>query len=156
MAVALTLKDYLDTAGVHYDFVGPPDTVTSLHAANETSISGEDLAKAVVLRDGDSYILAVIPATHHVQLGKLRKHFNRYIVLASEQDLSALFQDRGVGALPPIDSAYDIEVIFDNSLYDREDVYFGADDRADLIHISGKNFRGLMSKASHGEISQHN
>ena len=155
MAVSRTLKDYLDSAGVHYDLVEHPYAVTSLHVANEAHVSGENLAKAVVLLDVDGYILAVVPATHHVQLGKLRKHFNRYIVLASEQDLHALFSDCSVGAVPPIGNAYGIDVIFDNSLYERKDVYFEAGDHTDLIHISGSDFRGLMGNARHGEISQH-
>ena len=155
MAVSMTLKDYLDNAGVHYDLVEHPYAVTSLHVASEAHVSGENLAKAVVLRDGDGYILAVVPATHHVQLGKLRKHFNRYIVLASEQDLQTLFRDCRLGAVPPIGEAYGIDVIFDNSLYERGDVYFEAGDHTDLIHVSGVDFRGLMGSARHGEISRH-
>ena len=155
MAVSMTLKDYLDSSGVHYDLIKHPYAVTSLHVANEAHISGENLAKAVVLRDGDGYILAVVPATHHVQLGKLRKHFNRYIVLASEQDLCGLFEDCDIGAVPPLGDAYGVDVIFDNSLYERDDVYFEAGDHTDLIHVSGVDFRGLMGTASHGAISQH-
>jgi len=151
----MTLKDYLDNAGVHYDLVEHPYAVTSLHVASEAHVSGENLAKAVVLRDGDGYILAVVPAKHKVQLGKMRKHFNRYIVLASEQDLHTLFRDCSVGAIPPIGKAYGMDVIFDNALYEREDVYFEAGDHMDLIHVSGSDFRGLMGNARHGEISQH-
>jgi len=155
MAVAMKLKKYLEDEGVRYDLVEHPYAVTSLHVANEAHISGENLVKAVVLRDGDGYILAVVPATHHVQLGKLRKHFNRYIVLASEQDLYNLFEDCTLGAVPPLGDAYGVDVIFDNSLYERDDVYFEAGDHTDLIHVSGVDFRGLMSTARHGEISQH-
>ena len=155
MAVAMRLKKYLENEGVRYDLVEHPYAVTSLHIASEAHISGEDLAKAVVLRDGDGYILAVVPATHHVQLGKLRKHFNRYIILASEQDLNELFEDCTIGAVPPLGDAYGVDVIFDNSLYERDDVYFEAGDHTDLIHVSGVDFRVLMSTARHGEISQH-
>jgi len=155
MAVAMKLKDYLDSAGVQYNLVEHPYAVTSLHVASEAHISGENLAKAVVLRDGDGYILAVVPATHHVQLGKLRKHFNRYIVLASEEDLQNLFQDCEVGAIPPIGVAYGVDVIFDSSLYKCDDVYFEAGDHTDLIHVSGMDFRDLMCNARHGEISRH-
>ena len=164
MAVAMTLKDYLDSSDVHYELVQQPYAPTSPQLANMVSVSGENLAKAVVLRDGDSLFLAVVPATHHVQLAKLRRHFNRYIVLASEQQLPDLLHDCGVGAAPApapapapvIDSTYGVDVIFDNCLYEREDIYFEAGDHTDLIHVTGKDFRGLMSRASHGEISQHN
>jgi len=146
MAVAMRLKEYLENEGVRYDLIEHPYAVTSLHVASEAHISGENLAKAVVLRDGDGYILAVVPATHHVQLGKLRKHFNRYIVLASEQDLYNLFEDCTIGAVPPLGDVYDVDVIFDNSLYERDDVYFEAGDHTDLIHVSGVDLPHVMAK----------
>ena len=80
MAIAITLKDYLETEGVKYDLIEHPYSVTSMRTAYEAHVSGEELAKAVVLHDGESYIMAVIPATHHLQLGKLRKKYQRKLL----------------------------------------------------------------------------
>ncbi len=155
MAIAMKLKDYLDSAGVHYDLVEHPYAVTSMHIADEADVSGEDLIKAVLLNDGDHHVLAVVPATHRVQLGKMRKDYNRYMSLSSEKDISELFGDCDPGAVPPIGQAYGLDVIFDNSLYECDDVYFEAGDHTDLIHVSGKEFMDLLGDARHGEISRH-
>ncbi len=155
MAIAITLKDYLETEGVRYDLIEHPYSVTSLRTAEGAHVSGEELAKGVVLHDGDGYVMAVIPATHHIQLGKLRKKYQRYLSLADEKDLHELFADCSVGAVPPIGKAYNIDVIFDDHLNECQDVYFEAGNHVDLVHVTGKDFRTLMGNVSHGEFSRH-
>lgn len=155
MAIAIALKDFLETSGVHYDIVEHPYSVSSMYTATEAHVSGENLAKGVVLKDDKGYLVAVIPATHHVQLGKLRKQYDRYFSLADERDLHALFSDCSEGAVPPIGDAYGVDVIFDDCLSARGDVYFEAGDHMDLVHVSAVEFRSLMGNARHGEISQH-
>ena len=49
MAIAITLKDYLETEGVGYDLIEHPYSVTSMRTAFEAHVPGEELAKAVVL-----------------------------------------------------------------------------------------------------------
>ena len=155
MAIAITLKDFLDTSGVHYDIVAHPYSVSSMYRATEAHVSGEQLAKAVVLKDDKGYLVAVVPSTHHVQLGKLRKQYGRYFSLADERDLHALFNDCSEGAVPPIGDAYGLEVIFDECLNECGDVYFEAGDHMDLVHVGAVDFRDLMGNARHGVISQH-
>lgn len=110
MAIAITLKDFLDSSGVNYDLVDHPYSVSSMYTATEAHVSGEQLAKGVVLKDDKGYLVAVVPATHHVQLGKLRKQYNRYFSLAEEKDLHDLFHDCSIGAVPPIGDAYGVDV----------------------------------------------
>jgi len=155
MAMAIKLKDYLDSAGVAYDLVKHPYAVSSMHIADKAHVSGEDVAKAVVLNDGVSHVLAVVPATHYVELDKMQERYNRHMSLASEADIQGLFVDCDMGAVPPIGLAYGLEVIFDNSLYDCEDVYFEAGDHTDLVHVTGREFMNLLGNARHGDISCH-
>lgn len=155
MAIAITLKDYLETEGVSYDLIEHPYTVSSMRAAKEAHVPGDELAKAVVLFDGEVYIMAVVPATHHIQLGKLRQKYQRHLSLAEEKELTGLFADCSVGAIPPVGKAYDMDVIFDDTLNDCQDVYFEAGDHTDLVHVTGQDFRVLMGNASHGEFSRH-
>ena len=155
MAMAITLKDFLDSAGVDYDLVSHPYTASSMYTATEAHVSGENLAKAVVLKDDHGYLVAVVPSTHHVQLGKLRKQYDRYFSLADERDLHALFHDCSVGAVPPIGDAYGVGVIFDDCLDDCSEVYFEAGNHMDLVHVSVADFKDLMGDSPHGLISQH-
>jgi len=155
MAIAITLKDFLETSGVHYDIVEHPYSVTSMETATEAHVSGEKLAKSVVLQDDNGYLVAVVPSTHHVQLDEMRKQYHRDFSLAEEKDLRVLFRDCSVGAIPPIGDAYGVEVIFDDCLNECDDIYFEAGDHVDLVHVSAEEFRSLMGDARHGVISRH-
>ena len=155
MAIAITLKKYLEDSGIEYELIKHDYAATSMHSADKAHISGENIAKAVILYDGEDYIVAVVPATHQVQLGKLHKQFDRYMSLASESELHELFDDCSVGAIPPLGNAYGMDVMIDNHLDNCDDVYFEAGDHTDLVHVSGFDFRNLMTHAYHGEISRH-
>jgi len=67
--------------------------------------------------------------------------------LASEEEVSSLFADCDIGAVPPIGSAYDVPVVLDESLDDASDVYFEGGDHKTLVHVSGPNFRSLLKDA---------
>ncbi len=155
MAIAITLKKYLEDSGVEYELIKHDFASTSIRSAEMAHVSAEDMAKAVLLYDGKKYIVAVVPATHKVQLGKLHRKFDRYMSLAFEPELHELFYDCSMGAIPPLGNAYGIDVMIDNHLDNCDDVYFEAGDHTDLVHISGTDFRNLMANAYHGEISRH-
>lgn len=155
MAMAITLKEFLKTEGVDYDLVQHAESMNAMEAAENAHISGEMLAKGVILHDDYGYVMAVVPATHKVQIGKLRHRYQRYLSLAEESELPELFDDCEVGAVPPVGKAYDVQVIFDDKLSEYPDIYFEAGDHADLVHVSGKDFRKLMGNVPHGQISCH-
>ena len=155
MAIAMTLKKYLEDSGIEYELIKHDYAATSMRSAQMAHISGEDMAKAVLLYDGKKYIVAVVPATHQVQLGKLHKQFDRFMSLAFESELHELFDDCSTGAIPPLGDAYGMDVIIDKHLDNCDEVYFEAGDHTDLVHVSGFDFRSLMANAYHAEISRH-
>ena len=57
--------------------------------------------------------------------------------------------------MPPLGAAYSIDNVLDDSLMEESDVYFEADDHRGLVHVSGIDFRKLMTGAPHGDISRH-
>jgi len=155
MAIAMKLKTYLDKEHVKYDVIQHAYSASSMHTAQEAHISGESIAKAVLLHDDTGYVLAIVPATHKVRLGKLHKKFKRYLTLADESDIHEVFDDCSIGAIPPIGRAYNMDVIYDDSLNDCEDIYFEAGDHTSLVHVSRDDFRALLDKVPHGMISRH-
>ncbi len=155
MAIAITVKEYLDNQGVDYELIEHPYAVSSMRTADEAHVSGEKVAKAVVLHDKEGYLMAVVPATHKVQLGRLSQHCNRYLALADENDLPSLFDDCSMGAIPAVGEAYGMEVVMDDCLAEREDIYFEAGDHTDLVHVSGSDFMTLLGNAEHCQFSRH-
>lgn len=152
MAIAIALRDYLDSAGVRYGVVGHPYSTTSMQAARLTHIDGKKLAKAVVLQDGEHYVVAVVPANRRIRLGELRRQYHRVLGLATEEEVERLFFDCAPGAAPALGKAYGVEVIYDDSITDSDDIYFEGGTHTDLVHLSKRDFLNLLSGACHGSF----
>lgn len=147
MTIARKLQDYIDDKGIAYDTVPHHRTATSSQSAQAAHVPGSRLAKSVVVHHEMGYILAVVPSTHRIELSTLQDVMNRRLGLASEDEVSSLFSDCDIGAVPPVGSAYDVPVILDESLGDTGDVYFEGGDHRTLVHVSGPAFRSLMKDA---------
>ena len=114
-----------------------PFAVTVSERAKTSLISLDRLAKAVVLRGEDGFILAVLPASGHIQFGQLRKQLGADVDMASEEQIETLFLDCEPGAVPALGAAYGLKVIVDDSLANEPEIYLEGGDHASLIHISG-------------------
>lgn len=156
MTIAATVENYLKQNQAPFEVVTHPHTRSSLKTANMAHIPSERLAKAVMLEDEAGYLMAVVPATYHVNLGALRHQLGRNVGLATESDVGRLFKDCELGAIPPLGPAYGIETVFDESLTQQPDIYFEAGDHEELIHMSRDLFVKLLGMAKHGRFCQLN
>ncbi|MES9946884.1 MAG: hypothetical protein B6D77_02020 [gamma proteobacterium symbiont of Ctena orbiculata] len=155
MAIAITLKEYLQNSGVNFEIIDHRRTDSTLHTAEAAHIPGDRMAKSVLLGDDESYLLAVIPATHRLQLDQLKQLTGRKLNLISEDELQQAFADCETGAVPPTGLPYGIETLVDASLLKQPDLYFESGDHGKLIHISVDKFRELESSAIVAEFSRH-
>lgn len=155
MAISMTLQEYLNNQGVTFDVEHHRHTFNSVSTAEAAHVPGDNLAKGLVVDDGMGYLLAVIPATHRLNLEMLRQTLHRPVELATEGELADLFPDCETGAVPPLGSAFGLETVVEQSLMERPDIWFEAGDHEDVVHISGASFRTLMGNATRGEISIH-
>ena len=154
MGIAITLQEYLSNNGVEYDCIAHERTGRSIRAAESSHVPAESLAKAVVLRRGDSFILAVLPASRRVEIDEVGGWLRQPVGLASEEELVSLFPDCEPGAVPPIAAAYGLRSLVDESLEAQPDIYFEAGDHCTLVHVSGPQFHKLMEKVPHGHFSK--
>jgi len=152
MALALTLQKYLAEKGVAYDLLPHTHTSSSMNTAGAAHIEAEFLAKSVILEDEDGYLMAVVPATKHVKIGKVNQALNRHMGLATEPELESLFFDCKLGAIPAVGTAYSMETIVDDHLSEYPDIYFEAGDHKELVHMTGRSFRRLMKHSAHAKI----
>lgn len=153
MAIALTMQEYLDDQHIPYEVMRHRPTSNSSMTARATHVPGNCLAKGVVLRWDDSYILAVVPASHHVDLDKVREIIGERVELASEREASTLFPDCDTGAVPVLGVPYRVACVIDEDLEMHDDVYFEGGDHRTLVHVSGEEFSRLMYGMPHGHIS---
>ena len=153
MAIAETVRKFMAQCSVEYDLVSHPHTGSSHETAEASHIREDHIAKAVIVKDFTGYAMMVVPASNFVELKHVRKELNRDLELVDEDELVRLFPDCDPGAIPPLGLAYDIEPYLDEALTTLANVYFEAGDHEHLVHVSGEDFRHLLSGVRHGHYS---
>ena len=81
-------------------------------------------------------MLAVLQATHHVDLDAVRDLLGVASVdLATERELSAKFPDCELGALPPFGSQYGMRTLVDSSLAGDEEIVFEGNTHEEAVRL---------------------
>jgi Ala-tRNA(Pro) deacylase len=154
MTIAPTLQRYMSDQGISYDLIPHEPAMTSLGTAHAGHVPGDRLAKGIMLSNGQNYMLAVLPASHHLRLSDLKMELGQELRLASEDEIVEVFRDCDRGAIPPVGACYGLDVIVENSMERQPDVYFEGGDHATLVHVKGDDFSRLNPRAQHGTFSE--
>ena len=155
MTVSNLVQEYLRREAVDYEVLSHPHAPSGMRVAEMAHIAGDCLAKGVLLEDDTGYMLAVVPATHRVQVGAVRRHLEHPVGLATEGEVKETFRDCEPGAVPAIGPAYGLRTLVDDSLFGCSDIYFEGGDHRALIHVKGKTFDRLLKDSHCGVISSH-
>jgi len=147
------VKRFLDSRNLSYEVLEHPHSSTSAETADLAFIWNDQLAKSVILEDEQGYVMAVLPASHRVDLAKLHELLHRRLELASEQELGELFSDCEIGAVPPLGSAYGLPVVYDDHLRSLGAVYFEGGDHEGLVYMGGSEFMSLLAGSPHGDFA---
>lgn len=155
MGMAISLQKYLESHPLDYSVLSHDHTESSQHSAAAAHRTGYKVAKSVLLKDDQGYLLAVLPACHRLHLGRLHHALGRNLGLATETELNALFGDCTPGAIPPAGALYDLDTVVDEALLEQDDIYFEAGDHEQLIHMDRDSFAALLGDATRGSFSSN-
>lgn len=111
VTIAPTLNRYLAAENIQYAEILHVFTMSSARTAQACHVSGDRFAKAVVLRHDGGYMLAVVPASHHVNLQDLKERLGADLVMANESEVNRLFADCAHGAVPAVGRCYGLDLI---------------------------------------------
>lgn len=154
MSIALTLQQYLIAENIQYDVIPHDPTMSSTRTAEACRVSGDRLAKAIVLRRNAGYMLAVLPASHHLRLSDLNEQLGDNVEMAEESEIDPLFPDCAHGAVPPLGHCYALPLIVDDSIESQPEIYMEAGDHETLLRVGHAQFARLMENARHGLFSE--
>ena len=139
------LKAFLDTYNVQYVVISHSVAYTAQGIAALTHIPGKELAKTVVVKIDGKLAMAVVPASCHVDLMRLKQATSASNVqLASEDDFREKFPDCETGAMPPFGNLYGMEVFVDESLSEDKEVAFNAGSHRELVRMSWADLERLV------------
>ena len=153
MSIAPSVINHLQANLDRYEIIHHPHSGCSSESAQMARISGNSLAKALLLQDARGFALAVIPAENLLDIAALNKSLDRHLKLALESEIGPLSPDCEPGAIPAVGPAYGLLTLVDASLCELPELYFEGGDHESLIGVSEDQFRKLMLGAQYGHFS---
>ncbi|HUJ32439.1 MAG TPA: YbaK/EbsC family protein [Candidatus Acidoferrum sp.] len=138
------LKSILDHEHVAYSPVSHAPAYSAQYAAAVMHVHGKDVAKTVVLRAGKDIVLAVLPASHRINLEKMASAVHSRVELVEEEECRRLFPDCEAGVFPAFGELYGLPVYMDEALAEDPDIIFSAGTRSEAIHLSNADFVRLV------------
>jgi len=138
------LKELLDRYGVHYESIVHLPAYTAQGIAAITHISGKEVAKTVIVKLDGSLALAVVPASHRIDLRLLQAATGvTKAMLASEEEFKDAFPGCETGAMPPFGSLYGLPVLVDETVTQDQEIVFNAGSHTELIRLAYEDFARL-------------
>jgi len=140
------LRSFLDSHHVKYLVISHSLAYTAQGVAALAHVSGKQLAKTVIVKIDGVLAMAVLPASLHVDLDRLRKLTGAQAVeLASESEFKDAFPDCETGAMPPFGNLYDMPVYADSSLAECEEITFSAGTHRELVRMNWDDMVHLVN-----------
>jgi Ala-tRNA(Pro) deacylase len=130
------LTRFLDEQRIDYETIEHEQTFSSAEEARAAGVAPDHAAKTVLLREGDDYRLAVIPASHRLDLHKAREILGASgkLRLATEEEMATDFEAFEVGALPPFGPLVPAPEVADRRLLEHDRVLCtGGDHRHSVL-----------------------
>jgi len=141
MSIPRKITEFLDSQGVSYEFRAHPPTYTSQKTAQAEHISGKTFAKTVMVVADRRLLMAVVPASHHVDLNRLRQMLgSQEVRLATEHEFVNMFPGCDLGAMPPLGNLFGRDVVADVSLKQIPTITFNAGTHTETISIKFQDF----------------
>ncbi len=145
MSIPRHISEFLDTHHVDYLHMIHQTRYTAQETAQAQHVSGDELAKTVLVMADGRIVMAVVPASCRVDLERLGKLLHaRSTRLAEESEFQDLFGECELGAMPPFGNLYDREVWIDESLHRRPTLVFNAGTHIDTIRMDRVDFEDLV------------
>ncbi|MFA5413304.1 MAG: YbaK/EbsC family protein [Patescibacteria group bacterium] len=140
MAIPKKLLSYLDKAKIKYKIVRHKTVYTAYDVAQTLGAKLGDIAKTLVIKADKVYLLAVLPASHKLDLGKLKKLVKaKKIEIPKEGIMKKVFKIKP-GALSPFGQIYKVPVYIDKGILKAKQVIAGAGTFEESVVMTAKNF----------------
>lgn len=139
------LKDFLDSNHIKYLVIAHSRAIPAQVVAESAHISGQQLAKTVIVKLDGKIVMVVLPASLKVDLANVKNFTGAgNVELASEKEFNGLFPDCELGALPPFGNIFGMDVYMDNKLSKEKEIAFNAGSHSECIKLAYNDFARLV------------
>jgi Ala-tRNA(Pro) deacylase len=139
----MRVEQFLSQQHVPFETLVHPPAFTAQKRAKYLGIPGQQVAKCVLLHGPSGYLLAVLPATYHVDTAALADDLGGPVRLADEEEIAAVFRDCEWGVVAPFGSLYGLATVLDESLSADTLLVFEANSHAEALRLRCRDFERL-------------
>jgi Ala-tRNA(Pro) deacylase len=140
----MKLDELLTDRHIAFERLHHRPAYTAQRTAQMLHVPGREMAKTVLLRTEEGYVMTVLPANQKVDLEQVRQCLGAdWVELASEAEMDRLFPDCERGAIPPFGSLYHLPTVVDESLAADEQIVFEAQNHEEAIRMAYRDYEAL-------------
>jgi len=140
----MRLDEFLTNHHVAFERLHHRPAYTAQRRAQQLHVPGRKMAKTVLLRTDQGYVVSVLPADHRLDLAEARGCLgSEWVEMASESEMERLFPDCERGAMPPFGSLYHLQTLVDESLAGDDRIVFEGQTHEEAIRMTFGEFETL-------------
>jgi len=151
----MRVEDFLKHSGVKFEKHEHAVAYTAQELAALEHVSGDRVAKSVVVEADGKNVLCVLPASCKVDLEKLCEFLGvEQCRLIGESEMAGMFPDVEVGAEGPFGGPYGLTTIVDERLAACDTITFTADTHHSAIRMAYDDYARL-AEPKVADVSAH-
>jgi Ala-tRNA(Pro) deacylase len=139
----MRVPEFLAEQHVPFETLLHPPAFTSQKRAKYLRVPGSRVAKSVLLVGPAGFLLAVLPATHHVDTGRLAEVLGGPVRLADDREIRDVFLDCEWGVVPPFGTLYGVPTLLDDALDRDALIVLEGNRRAEAVRLRCRDFERL-------------
>ena len=140
----MDVAKFLKKQKVQFQFRHHPARFTAQEVAAAEHITGEEVAKVVIVKADETFAMCVLPATYVLDMKRAKKALGaKSVRLATEEEIAGLFPDCEVGAMPPFGAEYHLPVYVEEHLSEDEQILVPAGTHEDSVLLAWADYERL-------------
>ncbi|VAW94555.1 hypothetical protein MNBD_GAMMA22-2409 [hydrothermal vent metagenome] len=145
MAMTCLLSKIFDLSNVEYSYIKNLVSNSIQHSWSENAVSLSNQAKITMLNSADSIILAICPASNHINLAKIVNIFKQPVYYSTISEISSLNALSLTGSINEIMSQYKIQIIIDIEVTDLTTILFKSDTEKQFLSVDSIQLEKLIT-----------
>jgi Ala-tRNA(Pro) deacylase len=137
------VHDFLRSRGVWFQTLLHQPASCSTKRARSMHIPGHSVAKAVLIRAGESFLVAILPSTSRIDLDRLSEVVGApaaSVRLATAEELYEIFPDCEPGVVPPFGRLYGLPTLLEQRLAEQPEIVIGTNTRHEGVFMRFADF----------------
>jgi Ala-tRNA(Pro) deacylase len=136
----MPVPHFLSDQDISFETLFHAPAYTAQRRAKYLHLPGAQVAKAVLLAGPGGYVLAVLPATRHIDTTILAAALGGPVRLANEAEIADVFRDCEWGVVAPFGTRYGVPTLLDESLAAESILVLEVNARAEAVRVRRADF----------------